>query len=1005
MRLISSSGWKYRGVGILVFLVVCVVVCIARHNVSRETCPPVPTMKYLLNHPCPTWSEAEAEVNKWLQCPVTAYRVAQVWADRLSRFPCPFPLTDPEPARLLLNLARAVRESDPVVDGLLLRIADRCPRQFRWESIFRRLIPQARIEAFVRELQRHEAGGSQNPFVRLALFHLGVAGDPGANPSGVPVMGTFERSFRQARATILDLAGQENEAREEFSRLADDAARHGDDWLSVLALTQWGMSARGAEDPARAWVCVHRAQSVQRASAIPALNRRITFLQGLLTMDSADYSRAARLFDSLMGRAPTVRMSQVQAYSLLCLGFIADEQGNFRDAHDCYARMIAYCRRTGDEDTLVTVLLNRGALREKMNQYREAQDDYETVLTLTRSRPLDDNRILAMENLGHVYDRLGDVQRAGQLMEQVFRYYLRQGPAEAYILAGINLASFNIGQNKLESAEQILSDCSAVAETLPSPFWRSIITRGRAELRLRQDQPKEALRLINQVELTREEKSVHSLEWEIWCLKGNILLELGRKEDSRQAFERARSEYERLRSTCFDDLSGLHLRYQARDIVEGLLRGYAGDATSENAFEDEIIELLHWYRAGLPESAQTDGNSAPSEMNRQTTGWFRIQAYLRSHQAIILCLVAGTRETFSIIMSSEGMSLTRCSTVDCAAELARYHQALEVMDEHQISTAIARCLKRIIPERMKSRIQQAGMVAIMPDGRWEDVPFGLWNNFNGSAPSAELGIGTPVYVIPSLEVLVKSRSEAGLRSTYRGVLFTSEGQSDWNSLPGAAREIVDAVGSGLWKKTFRSTGIEFQNLLKQERASLRAASVLHFATHVRQTADLAARAEIVLAGQGRSVVGLNINGIRRRHWPSDLVILSGCATGVGEPFPGAGMYSVARAFLAAGSRSVLMTLWPQSDQASAAFFHEFFSALRTTEGQVGPALCAARAALHRRPEYHHPYYWGGYVHYGPPTRLTLAPEGDGAAPAALFAGLGLVFGLLAFHARRRSPRG
>jgi CHAT domain-containing protein len=106
-----------------------------------------------------------------------------------------------------------------------------------------------------------------------------------------------------------------------------------------------------------------------------------------------------------------------------------------------------------------------------------------------------------------------------------------------------------------------------------------------------------------------------------------------------------------------------------------------------------------------------------------------------------------------------------------------------------------------------------------------------------------------------------------------------------------------------------------------------------------------------------------ILGLRVR---SPLVFLSGCETGLGTGSstsftPGEDFATLARAFLYAGARSVVATLWRVDDQAAAALATRFYRRL-----DAGPtaALAIAQRELLADRRYRAPFYWAGYTSAG-----------------------------------------
>jgi len=101
-----------------------------------------------------------------------------------------------------------------------------------------------------------------------------------------------------------------------------------------------------------------------------------------------------------------------------------------------------------------------------------------------------------------------------------------------------------------------------------------------------------------------------------------------------------------------------------------------------------------------------------------------------------------------------------------------------------------------------------------------------------------------------------------------------------------------------------------------------------------------------------------------------MVVLSSCNTGTGMLVTGEGILSLARGFLYAGSRSVVMSMWAVEDASSSSLIGSFYSNMR--KGQTkSEALRTARLKFLRSAdqERSHPYYWSALVVYGDDTPL------------------------------------
>ena len=98
---------------------------------------------------------------------------------------------------------------------------------------------------------------------------------------------------------------------------------------------------------------------------------------------------------------------------------------------------------------------------------------------------------------------------------------------------------------------------------------------------------------------------------------------------------------------------------------------------------------------------------------------------------------------------------------------------------------------------------------------------------------------------------------------------------------------------------------------------------------------------------------------------ANLVVLSGCETALGERTRGDEIIGLSRAFLFAGSPSVIATLWPVDDQASSRLMAAFYRRLRAG-ATAAEALRAAQRELIASSEHAAPYYWAAFTLIGDP---------------------------------------
>ncbi|HJQ22515.1 MAG TPA: CHAT domain-containing protein [Blastocatellia bacterium] len=144
---------------------------------------------------------------------------------------------------------------------------------------------------------------------------------------------------------------------------------------------------------------------------------------------------------------------------------------------------------------------------------------------------------------------------------------------------------------------------------------------------------------------------------------------------------------------------------------------------------------------------------------------------------------------------------------------------------------------------------------------------------------------------------------------------------------------------------------------------------LHFATHGLLNNTHPELSGIVLSlvnAQGEDDDGfLSANEIYNLNFPADLIVLSGCRTGLGKELKGEGILSLTRAFMYAGAPRVLVSLWDVNDESTAALMARFYQAMLGKK-RLSPAaaLRAAQLSMQRSARWRMPYYWSAFVLQG-----------------------------------------
>ena len=157
---------------------------------------------------------------------------------------------------------------------------------------------------------------------------------------------------------------------------------------------------------------------------------------------------------------------------------------------------------------------------------------------------------------------------------------------------------------------------------------------------------------------------------------------------------------------------------------------------------------------------------------------------------------------------------------------------------------------------------------------------------------------------------------------------------------------------------------------KEDVVPTGASRFLHLATHGILGGEVPGVGEpaLVLTAEAGDDGLLTASEIAALRLGAQLAVLSACNTGSGEYVTGEGVMGLSRAFLIAGSRSVVVSLWPVASQATERLMVAFYTNLRAGQ-DPHEALRAAKLRFRDQARRagsieHHPMFWAPFVVFG-----------------------------------------
>ncbi len=348
---------------------------------------------------------------------------------------------------------------------------------------------------------------------------------------------------------------------------------------------------------------------------------------------------------------------------------------------------------------------------------------------------------------------------------------------------------------------------------------------------------------------------------------------------------------------------------------------------------------------------------------------------------VVLEYVLREPQSYCLVITRQDVSLSKLAgSQEIRKLVTNYRNSIGNRDErHLLSRGLSSALLKPIAQYDGSRD-----VVIVPDGVLNLIPFeALWSEREGFGLTRHsftvVPSGTVLHLLRTepakptrLAFLGVSASESGvpkkkpvLRSGLRifRELFEIR-RSDLTALPSTETEvksIAKLVGTG---STLLLRAQATEAAFKSE--PLEEMRVIHLALHGLADTTFPDRSALVFSAGGRPQEDglLQAREIRKLPMNAELVTLSACDAGIGRIEGEEGVSSLVEAFLNAGARSVVASLWPAEDTYTKGLMEAFYRHLALGETKKEALRHAKMDMLREFGDAVPPLYWAGFVLVG-----------------------------------------
>lgn len=705
------------------------------------------------------------------------------------------------------------------------------------------------------------------------------------------------------------------------------------------------------------------------------------------------------------------------AQSLNEVGIGYRHLGRYTDAVRAYEEALGIAR--GLENPVLIAMLSYN-----LSNIRAATDDLDEAMRLLKeslrySEQLQHPQGMGMTGnaLGDLYRRTGNLRAARHHLEQGLEINRRSGFAYGELVARVHLGELETAERRPEAARAVLDSAVSIADA--SGFGRERVDArvALARVALLRTDPRQALRWAESAVQIADSLGDPEAQFEALEARGAALeaagragaagaylqaidlleswrgrlalgdLRMGIAEPRHQAYEgairvllrqqrpqEALEVAERARARLLLELMaerdareapasrGVELRQRLRERFAALERARPEE---KPAVEREVARLTEALEA-LEAEARRQDRARGAVRYPEPASLPDIRAGLAFSGRAVLAYFWGDQGVYGWWITENSLHAARLGSADSLAALVGFLRRAVEHPSHGVDwTAPARRAYRALVAPLDPT--PAGEIVVLPSGPLAHLPFEV---LIPEAAAGPWGTARRFVYGPSASVLLALAGAPAPESWGRTILAVGDPALPRNPgsdaqhgvrtdpllpLPHAAAEARDVA------RLFRAGGADVllgrhatrERWLELDPARYR---YLHFAAHARVDDRRPERTHVVLAGQP-----LDLAAIRRLRLRSELVTLSACETALGRRLRGEGVIGLPHAFLAAGARGVVVTLWRIDDRSTARFMGDFYRELHAGRDPADALLRARRARITAGGAEAHPSRWAPFV--------------------------------------------
>ena len=708
-------------------------------------------------------------------------------------------------------------------------------------------------------------------------------------------------------------------------------------------------------------------KSMKEADDLGLGTSRHNQLLASIAVSAGEYENALRCQEKAMKEASRFGIRGQLIWTTIGMGDIYSNLGDFARAQKYYLD----ARKARDTLGIKTSSLD-ASLNMRLGEIVSANEYY-------LSQGSNTGEAVSSLRIAEMLMKKGEADSAMTFLNMAADRFRASGNREGEINVLVSKGRILVDKGDYSTASQLL-EAAATASDFPETAWQAWFNLGRIYENLSQyekaaDAYRNAVGVIEKIRgnLTIDEfKSIYfDSKREVYDRLVKILMKLNKPVESFAVSEqaRARAFYDILanRKISFSgslpgDLISLEQakRIEIQKLYKLLQKGdvsASGEADARNSGLKQLREALFMAQSEYEDIIREIKlhNPAYAEMVAvQPVNTTDLRSALDNKSALLEYWISND-ELIVWLITSSGISsrIIPVSEQSLESLIASARKEIESDSPYDELLVPLKKLYSLLIEPFEESLSKYNDLVIIPNGPLHFLPFQALADSKGEYLVSRYNI---IYE-PSASVFMVCRNQKVTGgSKFLGMALSDLSVDNRPGLPGTSEELRKIMP--LFPENLSAFGKDgTETFVKKNAPDF---NIIHFATHGSYNYTHPLYSYLLFPPSDDDDGRLNVYEVFGLNLKARLVTLSACETGLGNIDHGDEIVGLSRAFLFAGSSSVVVSLWAVADYPTSVLMTSFYRNLK--DHNVQEALSIAQRDLIKL--YPQPLYWSPFILIG-----------------------------------------